>query len=44
MVLQPTDVAGDGGDCSSLNPPYYVNYCHYAGAYNVLNKVFSACQ
>ena len=43
MVLQPTDVAGDGGDCSSLNPPYYVNYCHYAGASNVLNKVFSAC-
>ena len=39
MYFQPTDVGGDGGDCSSLNPPYYVNYCQYAGAANVLNKV-----
>ena len=39
MYFQPTMEPSDGGDCASLNSPYYVNYCQYSGAAHVLNKV-----
>ena len=38
-TLQPTSDESQGGECSSLNPPFYVNYCRYDGAASVLNKV-----
>ena len=35
----PTDDAAAGGPCEELNPPFYVNNCHYSGARHILNKV-----
>ena len=35
----PTDDAEAGGPCEELNPPFYVNNCHYSGARHILNKV-----
>jgi len=37
----PTSDESQGGECSSLNPPFYVNFCQYDGAANVLNKTIS---
>ena len=31
--------ANDGGVCSEQVPPYYVNYCNYNGAAQMLKKV-----
>merc|ERR1711913_226193 len=40
----PTIEPSQGGECSALNPPFYVNYCQYDGAANVLNKTIPGIQ
>ena len=37
LTFKPNDDVG--GLCEVLNPPYYVNNCHYDGAAHILNQV-----
>ena len=37
FIFKPS--ASDGGVCSQVGPPNYVNFCNYSGAAELLKKV-----